>query len=163
MPIRSPHDKEISRLAVPAFGALVAEPLYILADTAVVGRLGTDRLAGLALASAVLLAARTALGANRDTIEIVHMLGGTDAQIACVFQRSIGIDAAAGGLVGLGLGVVVILFLGQRFAALGAGLVDGGALGWADWLLLGVVPLAGVALAVLTARLTVLAALRRIL
>lgn len=120
-------------------------------------------LLALALASAVLLAARTALGANRDTIEIVHMLGGTDAQIARVFQRSIGIDAAAGGLVGLGLGVVVILFLGQRFAALGAGLVDGGALGWADWLLLGVVPLAGVALAVLTARLTVLAALRRIL
>lgn len=120
-------------------------------------------LLALALASAVLLAARTALGANRDTIEIVHMLGGTDAQIARVFQRSIGIDAAAGGLVGLGLGVVVILFLGQRFAALGAGLVDGGALGWADWLLLGAVPLAGVVLAVLTARLTVLAALRRIL
>ena len=120
-------------------------------------------LLALALASAVLLAARTALGANRDTIEIVHMLGGTDAQIARVFQRSIGIDAAAGGLVGLGLGVVVILFLGQRFAALGAGLVDGGALGWVDWMLLGVVPLAGVALAVLTARMTVLAALRRIL
>lgn len=120
-------------------------------------------LLALALASAVLLAARTALDTNRETIEIVHMLGGTDAQIARVFQRSIGIDAVAGGLVGLGLGVVVILFLGQRFAALGAGLVDGGALGWADWLLLGAVPLAGVALALLTARLTVLAALRRML
>ena len=120
-------------------------------------------LLAFALASAVLLAARTALGTNRDTIEIVHMLGGTDAQIARVFQRSIGIDAAAGGLVGLGLGAVVILFLGQRFAALGAGLVDGGALGWQDWLLLGAVPLAGVVLAVLTARLTVLAALRRML
>ncbi|WP_229022766.1 MATE family efflux transporter [Actinomarinicola tropica] len=40
---------------MPALGALIAEPLYILADTAVVGRLGTDRLAGLALASTVLL------------------------------------------------------------------------------------------------------------
>ncbi|MFA5564617.1 MAG: MATE family efflux transporter [Acidimicrobiia bacterium] len=48
-------DAEILRLAIPALGSLLAEPLYILADTAVVGRLGTDRLAGLALASTILL------------------------------------------------------------------------------------------------------------
>ena len=48
-------DREILRLAVPALGALVAEPLYILADTAVVGRLGTPQLGGLALASSLLL------------------------------------------------------------------------------------------------------------
>ncbi|HSP05025.1 MAG TPA: MATE family efflux transporter, partial [Acidimicrobiales bacterium] len=40
---------------MPAFGALVAEPLYVLADTAVVGRIGTDELAGLAVASSALL------------------------------------------------------------------------------------------------------------
>lgn len=55
MPIRSPHDREIARLAIPSLGALVAEPLYILADTAVVGRIGTDELAGLAVASSALL------------------------------------------------------------------------------------------------------------
>lgn len=55
MSIRSPHDKEIARLAVPALGALVAEPLYVLADTAVVGNIGTDELAGLAVASSALL------------------------------------------------------------------------------------------------------------
>ena len=49
------RDREIARLAIPAFGALVAEPLYILADTAVVGHLGTPQLAGLAIASSVLL------------------------------------------------------------------------------------------------------------
>jgi putative MATE family efflux protein len=48
-------DREIVRLAVPAFGALVAEPLYVLADTAVVGHLGTTPLGGLAVASSVLL------------------------------------------------------------------------------------------------------------
>ena len=53
-------------------------------------------LLATALAAAALLAARTALGTNRDTIEIVHLLGGTDAQIARVFQRSIGVDAAGG-------------------------------------------------------------------
>ena len=52
---RDPHDREILRLAVPALGALVAEPLYILCDTAVVGHLGTDQLAGLAVASSILL------------------------------------------------------------------------------------------------------------
>lgn len=49
------RDREIIRLAVPAFGALIAEPLYILADTAVVGHLGTPQLGGLAVASSVLL------------------------------------------------------------------------------------------------------------
>lgn len=53
--LRSRHDREIARLAVPAFGALVAEPLYVLTDTAVVGRIGTDELAGLAVASSALL------------------------------------------------------------------------------------------------------------
>ncbi|HUG86378.1 MAG TPA: MATE family efflux transporter [Euzebya sp.] len=53
--LRSRHDREIARLAIPSLGALVAEPLYILADTAVVGRLGTEELAGLAVASAALL------------------------------------------------------------------------------------------------------------
>lgn len=51
---RSPHDRDILRLAVPALGALVAEPLYRLTDTAVVGHLGTDELAGLTIATAVL-------------------------------------------------------------------------------------------------------------
>ncbi len=120
-------------------------------------------LLALAMAAAVLLAARTALGTNRDTIEIVHLLGGTDAQIARVFQRSIGIDAAGGGAVGLALGLVVVLFLGRRFSGLGAGMVDGGALAWVDWMLLGLVPFAGVVLAMLTARLTVMRTLREML
>ena len=47
--------REILRLAVPALGALAAEPLYVLADTAIVGHLGTAQLAGLAVASTILL------------------------------------------------------------------------------------------------------------
>ena len=54
---KSPFDREIARLAVPALGALIAEPLYTLADTAVVGHLGTPHLGGLAVASQVLLGA----------------------------------------------------------------------------------------------------------
>ncbi len=50
-------DREILRLAVPALGALTAEPLYVLTDTAVVGHIGTPQLGGLALASSLLLIA----------------------------------------------------------------------------------------------------------
>ncbi len=120
-------------------------------------------LLGVALAAAVLLAVRNALGVNRETIEVVHLLGGTDAQIARIFQRAIGFDAAGGGAVGLALGLVMVLFLGQRFSGLEAGLVDSGALDWFDWLLLALIPIAGVLLAMITARQTVVRALRKML
>ncbi|RKN36019.1 MATE family efflux transporter [Streptomyces hoynatensis] len=48
------HDREILALALPAFGALVAEPLFLLADSAMVGHLGTAQLAGLGVAAALL-------------------------------------------------------------------------------------------------------------
>jgi putative MATE family efflux protein len=51
---RRKHDREIVALAVPAFGALVAEPLFVMADSAIVGHLGTPQLAGLGIASALL-------------------------------------------------------------------------------------------------------------
>lgn len=52
-----PGDREILRLAVPAFLALVAEPLFLLADAAIVGHLGTAELAALGVAGAVVTAA----------------------------------------------------------------------------------------------------------
>ncbi|MFC9160909.1 MATE family efflux transporter [Streptomyces fungicidicus] len=54
---RRQHDREIVMLAVPAFGALVAEPLFVMADSAIVGHLGTAQLAGLGVASALLMTA----------------------------------------------------------------------------------------------------------
>ncbi|WP_419145054.1 cell division protein FtsX [Novosphingobium mangrovi (ex Hu et al. 2023)] len=138
----------------PVFEAMVS--LQILAIALVA-------LLTLALAAAVLLAARSALGANRDVIEIVHLLGGTDKQVARVFQRSIGFDAAGGGAVGLALALVVIVLLARRFEGLGAGLVDNGALVWSDWLLLALVPILATLLAMITARFTVLHALRKML
>jgi putative MATE family efflux protein len=57
--LRSPHDREILRLALPALGALAAEPLYVLADTAIVGHLGRPQIAALGLAGTVLSGAFT--------------------------------------------------------------------------------------------------------
>ncbi|MEV7966042.1 MATE family efflux transporter [Sphaerisporangium sp. NPDC088356] len=52
----TPHvgSREILRLAIPAFGALVAEPLFILVDYAIVGRLGTTSLGALGIAGTAL-------------------------------------------------------------------------------------------------------------
>jgi putative MATE family efflux protein len=53
---RDDHDHEIFALAIPAFGALAAEPLYVLVDTAIIGHLGKRPLAGLAVSGIVLTA-----------------------------------------------------------------------------------------------------------
>ena len=57
-PARAPAprstDRRIIALAIPALGSLAVEPLYVLVDTAVVGRLGTAQLGGLALSATVL-------------------------------------------------------------------------------------------------------------
>jgi len=52
--LRSPYDREILRLAIPALGSLAAEPTYILVDTAIVGHLGREQLAALGIAAIVL-------------------------------------------------------------------------------------------------------------
>ncbi|MDH2388229.1 MATE family efflux transporter [Streptomyces sp. HNM0663] len=54
---RHRHDREIIGLALPAFGALVAEPLFVMADSAIIGHLGTTQLAGLGVAAALLMTA----------------------------------------------------------------------------------------------------------
>lgn len=138
----------------PVFGAIASLEWLALA---LVGL-----LAG-AMTAAAVLATRTALGTHHETIEIVHMLGGTDVQIARIFQRTIGLDAMMGGALGLSLALATVELLSRSFAELGAGLLTGGALGWSDWLLLALVPVAGVAIAMTTARYSVLAALRKML
>lgn len=120
-------------------------------------------LLGLTSSAAVWLAARSALGTNRDTIEVIHLLGGTDSQIAQIFQRSVGFDATLGGTTGLALGLAAVLVLGQQFSALDSGMVAGGGLSGINWLMLAAIPVAGVIIAILTARLTIMSALRRML
>ncbi|MET7982330.1 MATE family efflux transporter [Streptomyces sp. NPDC005281] len=82
--VRHRHDREIVALAVPAFGALVAEPLFVLADSAVVGHLGTAQLAGLGVASALLM---TAVGvfvflAYATTAAVARRVGAGDLRAA---------------------------------------------------------------------------------
>ncbi|WP_421989650.1 cell division protein FtsX [Qipengyuania sp.] len=137
----------------------------VLSALSALGWMAVGLIALLAFtgAAAVWLAARNALGTNRDTIEIVHLLGGSDDQIARVFQRSILTDALAGGVLGLLIGMAAVWLMGTQFSALDSGLVSGGGLENTDWLVLALVPVGAVVLAVYTARFTVLALLRKML
>lgn len=124
---------------------------------------GLVLLMAVATASTVVLSARSALNTHRSTIEVMHLLGATDAQIAAIFQRRIALDALLGGGGGLLLALLVLLFIGGKMRALGSELVGSAGLGWTDWLIILALPLIGVALATLSARLTVIRALRRAL
>lgn len=120
-------------------------------------------LVSFATAAAVWLAARSAFANHRDTVEIIHLLGGTDEQVTRIFQRSVLRDAAFGSVVGLLLGLAAVWVLGQQFAALDSGMVGGGNLGVGDWMLIGAIPLAGVMLALVTGRITIGFALKSML
>ena len=113
-------DREIWRLALPAFLALVAEPLFLLADAAIVGHLGTAALAGLGIAAIVL---QTLVGlcvflAYGTTASVARLLGAGDRRAALAQ----GID---GVWLAIGLGIVITLVgvatTGPLIRLLGAG------------------------------------------
>lgn len=95
-------NREIARLAIPALGALLAEPVFLLADTAIVGHLGTASLAGVGVGATVLL---TVVGlsvflAYGTTSQVARLLGSGDLRRAL----SLGMD---GIYLALGIGAVI--------------------------------------------------------
>jgi cell division transport system permease protein len=116
-----------------------------------------------ATAATVVLAARAALDTHRSTIEVLHLMGATDLQVARLFQRRIALDALFGGVVGLAAATLVLLLLGSRAAALGSDLLGSVGLPPLAWAFLIALPVLGVGLAMLVARSTILRALGRML
>jgi cell division transport system permease protein len=116
-----------------------------------------------ATAATVVLAARAALDTHRSTIEVLHLMGATDVQVARLFQRRIALDALFGGGVGLVAAALVLFLIGNRVAALGSDLLGSAQLPPLAWLLLIALPFFGVVLAMLVARGAILRALGRML
>ncbi|MDQ0260695.1 MATE family efflux transporter [Sinomonas atrocyanea] len=98
--------REILRLAVPAFFALIAEPLFLLADSAIVGHLGVAELAGLGIATTVL---QTAVGL------MVFLAYGTGPSVA----RFLGAGKMGHAMSAARDGAWLALLLGLALAALG--------------------------------------------
>lgn len=106
---RDTLNRDILRLAVPALGSLVAEPLFLIVDSALVGHLGVVPLAGLGIASAVL---QTIVGlmvflAYSTTPAVARRFGAGDPSRAV----SVGIDG-----MWLALGIGAVLALGGYLA-----------------------------------------------
>lgn len=111
MPRLSSIDRRILGLAIPALGSLAVEPVYILVDTAIVGQLGTDQLAGLAIAATVL--SFVFAGANfltyGTTERVARRLGAGDEADAA----NVGVQAMWLSLL-FGLPAAPLLYLGAR-------------------------------------------------
>ncbi|MEV4455813.1 MATE family efflux transporter [Microbispora sp. NPDC049633] len=111
--------RQILALAVPALGVLAAEPLYLLVNTAVVGRLGAVPLAGLSVGGIVLA---------QIASQMTFLSFGTTARAARLYGAGRRADAVAEGVQATWLGAVVglvITLAGQLLAAPAAGLLAG--------------------------------------
>ena len=117
-------------------------------------------LMAAATAAAIVLAARGALDTHRPTIEIMHGIGATDAQLTRLFERKIGFDAIAGAAAGAAAAAAVLLFVGGTGAAFAGELTTSTPLGSDDLLLIALIPFTAVGLAVAVAHWTLLRALR---
>ncbi len=111
----------------------------------------------------VIMTARAALGTHYATIEMLHLIGATDQQIARLFQRRITIDTAYGVALGTAVAAAILLLIGWQWSGVTSGLAATASLGPMGWALLLALPLLAIALAALTARQTLLAALKKIL
>jgi putative MATE family efflux protein len=113
--LRSPYDREIFALALPALGALAAEPLYLLADTAMVGHLGTEQLAALAIAATLLSGAFTLFN---------FLTYGTTAQVARLSGAAAHEEAGRLAAQALWLASAIGVVLTATLAAAAVPLVD---------------------------------------
>lgn len=112
-------NRQILALAVPAFGALIAEPLFLLADSAIIGHLGTAQLAGVGISATVV---QTVVGlmvflAYSTTPAVARHLGGGRLKQALEVGRD-GLWTAAG--LGLVLATAGIIAGRPLLQALGA-------------------------------------------
>lgn len=115
----------------------------------------------MATGAVVTLAARSAHESHRGTIDIMHLLGATDLQIARLFQRRIALDALFGGVLGTLAAALALVVLGRNLMATGSELLVTVTLPWRAAMALLAVPIFGVLVAAVTARLTVKRALER--
>jgi len=115
----NPLDRRIIALALPALGSLAVEPIYVLVDTAIVGRLGTDQLAGLAVAATVL--SFVFIGSNfltyGTTERVARNLGAGDP-VAAANAGVQGMWVAA--IVGIPLALILFAVARPLSAVLGA-------------------------------------------
>lgn len=109
-----------------------------------------------ATAGVALLVARAGLDTHRDTIDVLHMLGSTDLQVARLLQRRIARDTLLGGVIGTLAALALVALFQTKLALLGSEILGGATLAAIDWTLLLLLPIGFALLATIATRLTVL-------
>ena len=117
---RHPDDRAILALAAPALGALAADPLYSIVDTALVGHLGATELGGVAVGTAAFTASFWIFSflAYGVTPRVARALGAGDPEEAATIGTQAFLLALVLGLLVTGIGVV---FAGPIVRFFGAG------------------------------------------
>jgi len=150
--------------AVP--GALIddhkksLDRLITLARTAELVAGAIVLLVVLAAIATVVFITRTGLAMHAGGIELLHLIGAADSYVARQFQGQALELALRGGIIGLALTALTVFGLGRAAAALGSGLLPDLSLGPAQWAGLAGVPIAVALIGMVTARITVLRALK---
>jgi cell division transport system permease protein len=114
----------------------------------------------LAMAAILALAARSSARMHEKTLGLLHLVGATDAQIIRLFQRRLALDAAFGGAIGFACAAAVLAVISLLFRDIQGAVFAGSGLGWTV-LALPILPVLGIILAILTARFTIRALLKR--
>lgn len=139
--------------------ARLLAPIAQLLTTLNAIAIGLIMLMAVATAAAVVLAVRAALVTHRATIDVMHLMGASDRQIARMFLRRAASDAAFGSVIGVVPGALAVALVGAQLGRLDAAILRGAGLGWWGWLAIALVPVLTVTIAAVTARATVLRAL----
>ncbi len=117
----------------------------------------------LATVGTVVFTTRTGLAIHQDAIEVLHLIGAQDNYIARQFASRALMLGLKGGLISLGLAVPTLWGIGHLAASLETGMMPDMSLPVSGWLVLGSLPIAVALIAMVTARLTVMKTLRKML
>ncbi len=131
--------------------APVGRVAWALATVALIAAL----LVAVATAAIVILGVRAGLGRHRETIDVLHLMGAEDRHISALFQYRFAMIACLGAAIGFGLGLIVLIVVGQLIGAVGGGLAGAAGLPWWGWMIICAVPFGAVLLSMSTARITV--------
>lgn len=127
------------------------------------------KIAALTLTFAIFMTAIGAVGGairsrmalHGDEVNLLHLMGASDGYIAGQFQRYAMISTLQGGMAGIILAWLTLYVLGRMAGELDSQMVPHMSLGLSDWAVLALIPLAGAAIAMLTARRTVISQLKQ--
>lgn len=111
----------------------------------------------------VIFTTRTGLAVHRDAIEVLHLIGAQDSYVARQFaMRAFGLGLR-GGVIGLALAVPTLLGLGHLARTMQSATIPDVGVGLGQWIAMAAMPILAAVIAMLTARVTVLRTLAKML